>query len=108
MELTATETKLLRLGLDDFAHDGEVRNCAVKLFESLRRRKVRADDLLTQPNPHRMELGEYRMPFGKFRGRKLSEIDPGYLFWCLGNVTGRPDVTSAIEGFLKEASTNVS
>jgi hypothetical protein len=104
VELTATETKLLRLGLDSAARDGEIRNCAVKLFESLRRRRVSADELLSERTYRTLELGGFVMPFGKHKGRPICEIDENYLWWALGNITGRPDITAAIEEFLRIAT----
>lgn len=45
------------------------------------------------------EPGEYKMPFGKHRGEKLSDIPIGYLDWLLG-IDLQPETRTAIEAYL--------
>lgn len=37
-----------------------------------------------------------RMPFGKYRGEPLSELDTGYLAWLIENVTLREPLLSEV------------
>jgi hypothetical protein len=81
------EQKLIWLGLNEAAEPGEVRNSAVKLLESLRRRGMRPETLilgsqLKEPERPPSALQQPRrrvMPFGKHRGRRLGAIEPSYL-----------------------------
>jgi hypothetical protein len=88
---TSVEEKLIRLALDDAAQPGEVRNCAVKFVQSLRRRGIKSEALVRPlPPPTRfcVELDRARilkMPFGRHRGRRLDVIEPDYLKWALAN-----------------------
>lgn len=105
---TPIEEKLIRLALDDAAHPGEVSNCATKLFALLRKRKVSAeqliepqDDVVVVAPP---ESGNLRLPFGKYTGIKLSEVDPDYLHWFSANCRNKaPKTCTAIERFLAAA-----
>jgi hypothetical protein len=86
---TATEEKLVRLGLDPAAHQGESDACAVKLFQSLRRRGVNAERIIasfTQSTWAARELSAargYMVDFGKFRGKTVGELPGWYLRWAL-------------------------
>jgi hypothetical protein len=48
------------------------------------------------------ESGDYVLPFGKYAGKPLSQIDRNYLQWSLDNLTSiRPDTRSAIQNYLQ-------
>ena len=88
---TETERKLIWLALDEAAQPGEIRNSAVKLLESLRRRGMRPEALIlgtqlqTPSLPNTMLAIARRrvMPFGRHKGRQLEAIEPSYLQWAL-------------------------
>jgi hypothetical protein len=80
------EKKLLRLALCQAAQPGEVDNAGRALIQSLRKRKVRAEALLSGAAPQVRRAGDLRMPFGKHKGLPLHRIEPGYLLWILDNV----------------------
>ena len=41
-----------------------------------------ANEFPAQPDPARLyELANYRMPFGKYKGRRLVEMPEAYLVW---------------------------
>jgi hypothetical protein len=105
---TLIEEKLIRLALDDAAHPGEVQNCAVKLFALLRKRKVTAEQLIEpQGNVVVMappESGNLRLPFGKYAGLKMIEVDPDYLHWFSTNCRNKaPKTCAAIARYLAAA-----
>ena len=76
------ELKLLTLALDSAATDSEATNAASKLIKLLRKRKATVDEFVdTQPDT---ALAAYvTMPFGKYKGFQLCEIDSSYLHWAL-------------------------
>jgi hypothetical protein len=104
MALSSSEEKLLRLALDPAAHPGEADNAAVALIRSMRKRGVSAyaptglekekGHSFTPPPPPPKPPGNYpmdwpgsiEMPWGKHKGKRLCDIDPGYFRWCLQNL----------------------
>jgi uncharacterized protein (DUF3820 family) len=93
---TAVEEKLIRLGLDPAAHQGESDVCAVKLFRSLRKRGTNADQLIsgfcqsTQAVRELMAARGRVMTFGKHRGKTVGEIPLHYLRWALRECDDMP------------------
>jgi hypothetical protein len=94
---TDREMKLLRLVLDPAASTGEIQNGALKLAQSLRARRVKADAIeaatfedktfaMTRP-----DYGKCQMPFGQFKGKPLAEIRPDYLQFLLRWIRDNPD-----------------
>jgi uncharacterized protein (DUF3820 family) len=115
--LTELEQKLLTLALDPAAQPGEWASAATKLVKSLRDRKLNGyDPGLKQkmgvgskaPPVDEIEKwpGSIIVDFGKHKGRKLAEIDPGYLRWYTENCddgTGRnADMLQAMRWLLDD------
>jgi hypothetical protein len=105
---TPVEQSLIRLALDPAAARGEVTNSGAKLMLLLRRRGVGAEEVLQytvgsrEPAPFR--YGEVRIQFGKHKGLRLREIDPGYLAWVHSNCwDSHPELCVAIRRFMVEA-----
>lgn len=47
-------------------------------------------------------MDQFRMPWGKFRGRRLADIESGYLCWCLDHADSlQPDLEFAIRAELR-------
>jgi hypothetical protein len=98
MPFTEREQKLFRLALDRSASKGEIANAALALINSLRERGVSAYDKkeadsfkVGKPSPPRHDPvanwpGSILMPWGKYKGRPLAEIDPSYFRWCIENI----------------------
>jgi uncharacterized protein (DUF3820 family) len=85
-----TEEKLLRLALDPAARGGEITSSAVKLINSLRRRRVLADQIILG-----LELTErtalekataVELTFGRYKGKPIADVPRDYLQWALANV----------------------
>jgi len=99
-----TEMKLIRLGLNHDAADGETKNAGSLLLTSLRKRNIRPEDVLilslASQRPA-INYGEVLMSFGKFKGFRLKEIDPDYLRWIIENCElSAPRICRAIRQFL--------
>jgi uncharacterized protein (DUF3820 family) len=104
---TQTEQSLIRLGLDPAAAEGEIHNCGSKLMLLLRRRGVEPEEIfqysIQSSDPQAYSFGEILMPFGKNKGLRLREIDPGYLRWVKENCQeNHADLCRAIGRFLRE------
>jgi uncharacterized protein (DUF3820 family) len=86
---TETEEKLIRLGLNEAAHQGESDACAVKLFQSLRRRGVSAEQVIAHMTESTWAMRDLMaargrvVDFGKYRGKTVGEVPPDYLEWAL-------------------------
>jgi hypothetical protein len=96
LTLTALETKLLHLVLNDGAAPGEVAVGATKLVESLRNRGVSAAEIehtLGRAVPHytRPDYGLIACPFKKHKGELARDIDPNYLKYMVGWVRNHSD-----------------
>jgi hypothetical protein len=113
LELTMLETELFRLWLDPAAECGEAANAALHLRRLLRDRGVDAytsEAVLSesvhrpasvcQPvsqSPHATTI----LRFGKYRGKRLDEVDADYLLWVLENFDELwPSTRRAIELYL--------
>jgi hypothetical protein len=93
---TPVEEKLVRLGLDRAAHQGESDACAVKLFRSFRKRGLTAEQLMrssAQSIWAARELMAARgrvVGFGKYRGKTVGELPLDYIRWALSNYRDMP------------------
>jgi hypothetical protein len=86
-----TEEKFIRLALDPAARDGEIKTSAAKLIESLRRRGVRAEQIICSSELGKKtaieKAAEVRLTFGRYRGQPIADIPADYLQWALQNVS---------------------
>ena len=94
---------LIRLALCPGAAEGEWRNAAIALFQSLRRGGISPESLLNpsrhQPPPRMWS----KMPFGKHRGRSLDHIPGDYLRWVLHNCSNlSPHLRGEIQELLRQ------
>jgi len=51
------------------------------------------------------DLGEFEMPFGKYKGEELQVIylsDKGYLHWIVKSFSNNSEVRDVVEEFLEE------
>jgi hypothetical protein len=104
------EEKLLRLALDDAAAPGEIENAGRALIASLRARGVRPEQLTTgnqlatKTTASQTETfsnpGAVRMPWGKYEGLRLDQIDVKYLRWCLWKCA-KAEIVPVIRDYLK-------
>jgi hypothetical protein len=104
MAFTEKEQKLFALAMDPAAKKGEIENAAAALIKSLRDRGIDAHSGEHKsftpkqapppppPNTKSHEKwssedwpGTIVMGFGKHKGKRLAEIDPSYMRWCLNN-----------------------
>jgi hypothetical protein len=75
------------------------------LFALLRKRKVTAEQLI-EPQDNVVvvappESGNLRLPFGKYAGLRMSEVDPDYLYWFSTNCRNKaPKTCVAIARYL--------
>jgi hypothetical protein len=104
---TPIEQCLIRLALDPAAAEGEIQNSGAKLMLLLRKRGVVPEEVLAYsipaPDPNAFRFGEILMPFGKYKGLRLREIDPGYLRWVYENCREtHADLCRAVGRFLRE------
>jgi uncharacterized protein (DUF3820 family) len=86
---TDVEQKLLTLGLNSAAHQGEVDNAAVMLVRSWRQRGVSAEQVVAAFAQRTFALRQleaargYLVNFGKYKGRSVGELPPNYIRWAL-------------------------
>jgi hypothetical protein len=88
LSLAPLEEKLLRLALCPGAASGEYASAALKFFQALRARGVKAEELQSPAPPKRFPghpVG-VRMPFGRFRNQPIGDVPDSYLRWFLREV----------------------
>lgn len=117
--LTDKEQKLLALALDAAAEPGEWATAGMKLIQSLRERGVdgfggikkkmdpsHSGPAFKVPQEQMDWPGSIVLTFGKHRGKKLAEVDPGYMRWYTQNCddgTGRnADLILAMKWLLED------
>ena len=108
MQLTPLQRQLVLTAMDLAAAPGEQTAAAGSFFGSLRNQYPDGYALLTdlaEIHPPEADpssrYGAVTMPFGKYRGRPLSEIEPNYLLWVLDKVTTL-DRALKREGYLQD------
>jgi hypothetical protein len=108
VELTPTESKLLRLMLNEAAEPGEVSTSSLKLAESLRRRCVSAYEIeeaisavgngsALQPN-----YGLCTMPFGRTKGQRFMDLSPHELRSARRWATHTPELARKFAEFVHD------
>src|SRR5260370_35037838 len=96
MKLTDQQRKLVLLAFDQSAATGEVSNAAMALINSLRKEykdghefiKARAGNgaVSTSKPIEGVNYGNVVLTFGKYNGKMLKEVDPGYLLWAVDSI----------------------
>lgn len=109
MTLTELEKKIILLMMDPNATEGEQVNAATKLMLLFRHRFQDGHELVKdlESLPERKAKQSYQdlwkdfiFPFGKHKGKKLSEIPTNYLVWALAETQLFPATKKAVEEFL--------
>ena len=107
MQLTHIQRQLVLRATDSAASPNEQAAAAGLLFRSLRRQYSDGYTLLTEREgagnsssvaAASSRYGAVTMPFGKYHGRPLSEIDAAYLLWLLATpprIAARSDAPSS-------------
>ena len=109
MNLTAQQRQLLLTAMDRAANVHEQNAAAVFFFRELRKHFPDGYGLLAtigngSAPPAKSAYGSITMPFGKHRGKALSEIPVDYLLWCLDKMTALSrHLRRAIETVVEEA-----
>jgi hypothetical protein len=110
MKLDSREKKLLLLAFDPSASTGETVNAVNALALHWLKKYADGHELVQALESGETERIVYRaqspfastvLGFGKHRGKRLDEVDPGYLLWVLENFTDLwPETRTAIERYL--------
>jgi Putative quorum-sensing-regulated virulence factor len=112
LKLTAQQQTLIRIAMDRGANEYERDLAAAAFFQQLRRQYADGYALLSvfgngSAPPARSVYGAVCMPFGKHKGRALSDIPTDYLIWLLDNATALSrQLRRAIETVVEEAQHN--
>ena len=109
LQLTAQQQQLLLTAMDRAANPHERDIAAVFFFRELRKQFPDGHGVLAtigngSTPPAKSAYGSISMPFGKHKGKALSEIPVDYLLWCLDNMTALSrHLRQAIEMVVEEA-----
>ena len=103
IKINQKQAKILKLALDPVATEGEWQNAAILLFKSLRSSGATYHDVdlsdasgnLREFQPNQAMLDKV-MPFGKFSGTRLRDLDYDYLEW-LHSVSLKPRMRAAVD-----------
>ena len=110
MRLTDRQRKLLILAFDPASTAGEAMNALRVLFRDWITKysdgHKLVEDLEGEKSVETKNLyGETILGVGKFRGKKIKEVDPAYLLWVLDNFEALwPQTRRAIERYLEQSS----
>jgi hypothetical protein len=112
LKLTPRQQQLALTAMDAAASPHEQNTAAAFFFRELRKQFPDGYGLLAafgngSPPPARSVYGSVTMPFGKHKGRALSDIPTDYLIWLLDNATALSrQLKRAIETVVEEAQHN--
>lgn len=100
--------KLLRLALCPSAANGESDNAAVAFVRSARSSSETFESLFPKRIPEPVRTAPSMiMPFGKWKGSAVRDVDTGYLEWALNNLNKiSPRLKSAIAEELMDRGEN--
>jgi hypothetical protein len=112
VQLTALETKLLRLALNEGAAPGEVSISAQKLVESLRRRGISAEAIestfqdarepVMEAKKWSPDFGLCTMPWGRHKGERFMDISPHELKSAMYWAQSKPDLARRFAEFIHD------
>jgi hypothetical protein len=96
VEFTKVEQKLLWLGLDPAASEGEVDVAGGKLLRSFRKRGLTAEAIIAASAQAMWKARVldsargYVLTFGRYKGKAVGAVPISYLRWVLANCTKAP------------------
>jgi hypothetical protein len=91
--------KILAIGLNESAPDGEWQSAAIRFFFMLRKNKAEPEhfiNLTFQPKECSNQFF-YAMPFGKHKGTNIIDVPDGYIIWIWENMQLREPLKTAVE-----------
>ena len=96
---------LLRLALDQAAHEGQINSAAIAFIRTAREQGETVETLLAADKPAHQPIiptSGSVFPFGKFKGVPLADVDAGYIEWALSNMDKlSPGLRRALEDELE-------
>jgi hypothetical protein len=101
--ITSKAFKILALGLNQAAPDGEWQSAAVRFFGVLRKQGAAPEQFVALTGNHSVNHPEasYVMPFGKYKGVPITDVPDGYIVWIWETMQLRDPLKSAIENELE-------
>lgn len=84
--ITDKARKVVCLGLNESASQGEWQAAAIAVFQLWRKDGLSDEDLFPPDRPEPEQVGVEIMPFGKFCGWHIHAVPLDYLRWMLANL----------------------